>query len=58
MGRAVFPTSLVGLAILARGPKRWRGALAYGLCLALVWLPATLWRIEYYGDFFPNTYYA
>jgi hypothetical protein len=35
-----------------------RGAL--GLCagFAALWLPVTIWRVVYYGDIFPNTYYA
>lgn len=35
-----------------------RGALALTAGFAALWLPATIWRVAYYGDFFPNTYYA
>ena len=35
-----------------------RGALAFAAGFAALWLPATIWRIAYYGDVFPNTYYA
>jgi hypothetical protein len=35
-----------------------RGALALAGGFAALWLPATIWRIAYYGDVFPNTYYA
>jgi len=35
-----------------------RGARVFAVGFAALWLPATLWRIAYYGDVFPNTYYA
>lgn len=35
-----------------------RGALALAGGFAVLWLPATIWRIAYYGELFPNTYYA
>jgi hypothetical protein len=35
-----------------------RGAVAFGAGFLLLWLPVTAWRIDYYGDLFPNTYYA
>ena len=35
-----------------------RGALALSAGFAALWLPATIWRVAYYGDVFPNTYYA
>jgi hypothetical protein len=35
-----------------------RGALALAGGFAVLWLPVTIWRIAYYGDVFPNTYYA
>ena len=35
-----------------------RGALALAGGFAALWLPVTIWRIAYYGDLFPNTYYA
>jgi hypothetical protein len=35
-----------------------RGALALAGGFAALWLPVTIWRIAYYGDVFPNTYYA
>ncbi len=33
-------------------------ALSFALGFLLVWLPPTAWRFRYYGNFFPNTYYA
>jgi hypothetical protein len=35
-----------------------RGALALAGGFTALWLPVTIWRIAYYGDLFPNTYYA
>jgi arabinofuranosyltransferase len=35
-----------------------RGALAFAAGFAVLWLPATIWRVAYYGDVFPNTYHA
>lgn len=35
-----------------------RGALALAAGFAALWAPATIWRVAYYGDLFPNTYYA
>jgi hypothetical protein len=35
-----------------------RGALVFAAGFAALWLPATIWRVAYYGDVFPNTYYA
>jgi hypothetical protein len=51
-----------GLFVLwdARGAGRERVAagLRFAGGFAALWLPFTLWRVLYYGDFFPNTYYA
>ena len=35
-----------------------RGAIGFAAGFAVLWLPATIWRVAYYGDLFPNTYYA
>jgi hypothetical protein len=35
-----------------------RGMIAFAAGFAALWLPATIWRVAYYGDLFPNTYYA
>ncbi|MCH2170772.1 hypothetical protein MK489_08295 [Myxococcota bacterium] len=37
---------------------RRRELFRYGLPFVLVYLPYFLWRWNYYGSFFPNTYYA
>jgi arabinofuranosyltransferase len=38
--------------------RRWTRLLAPLTPLLLVWLPYQVWRVWYYGSFFPNTYYA
>ncbi len=37
---------------------RLRGALGYGLSVAILSAPYVFWRHSYYNDFLPNTYYA
>jgi hypothetical protein len=32
--------------------------MLFGVAFAALWIPYTLWRVSYYGSFFPNTYYA
>ena len=54
--------ALAGLALywprLVRD-RQWRRYLVYpALPFLVIYLPYTLWRIDYYGSFFPNTYYA
>jgi hypothetical protein len=55
----------LGLALLLErdlrpGPKRvaLREITLYALPFFLVYLPYFFWRWRYYGDLFPNTYYA
>jgi hypothetical protein len=47
----------LGLALLI-DPERRRGWFRYGLPFLLVYLPYTIVRWKYFGEFFPNTYYA
>jgi hypothetical protein len=54
----VLPAVVVGLFLLVASRKRWIDATVFGLCFAVIWVPFTLWRVSYYGDLFPNTYYA
>ena len=54
----VLPAFVAGLWILAFARPRLKTALVFGGVFLLVWGPAQLWRIWYYGDFFPNTYYT
>ena len=48
--------AVAGVWLLAQ--KRVRDGLVLAAAFAIVWLPPTAWRVWYYGDFFPNTYYA
>jgi hypothetical protein len=47
----------LGLTLLSFRP-RLRTAAAYGAPFALIYVPYFLIRWRYYGDFYPNTYYA
>jgi hypothetical protein len=40
------------------GGSRIRDAALFGLGFALLWVPFTAWRVGYYGDWVPNSYYA
>jgi hypothetical protein len=53
---AIFYVAL-GLT-LALSPDRWRKLTRFALPFVLLYLPYFAWRWSYYGDFFPNTYYA
>jgi hypothetical protein len=49
----------LGFASLLWPFRRSRREVArYALAFAVIWAPLTLWRIRYFGDYFPNTYYA
>lgn len=48
----------VGLTIVAIGPRKIRDGAVLTAGFAIVWVPFVLWRMSYYGDFYPNTYYA
>jgi hypothetical protein len=52
----VLFAAVCGVWLLAA--RDLRGALAFAAGFAALWLPATVWRIAYYGELFPNTYYA
>jgi arabinofuranosyltransferase len=47
-----------GLYVLIAQRPRARTVLLFGAAFAVLWVPYTLWRVSYYGSFFPNTYYA
>jgi hypothetical protein len=49
---------VAGAAILALSRERWRETLVFGGAFLFIWGSATLWRLHYYGQYFPNTYYA
>ena len=38
--------------------KSWKATLIILLTFSMLYVPYFLWRWSYYGDFFPNTYYA
>lgn len=54
---ALFAT-LAGAWLWLPGSRRAAGALAFGGAFAAVVVPCLLWRLAYYGDLAPNTYYA
>ena len=54
----VLWAAVAGAAWAWSGTGRVRRMLAYGAAFLVVWGIPTLWRVDYYGDFFPNTYYA
>ena len=54
----VILAAAAGLFVLASDPRRPRAAIALSVSFLIVWVPYTWWRVGYYGDFFPNTYYA
>jgi hypothetical protein len=47
----------LGIALLL-DPERRRGLVRYAVPFAVLYLPYFAWRFHYYGDLFPNTYYA
>ena len=54
----ILPALVIGLFVLWFGRPRLKASLFYGLSFAAIWLPFIFWRLDYYGDLFPNTYYA
>jgi arabinofuranosyltransferase len=48
----------LGLALLSRPGRTLRGLMRYAAPFALGFVPYYLARWHYYGDFYPNTYYA
>jgi hypothetical protein len=54
----VLPAAVIGLWLLTFARPRWRVVPAYALAFAALWLPFMGWRWTYYGDLFPNSYYA
>jgi hypothetical protein len=51
-----LPAVVAGAWVLWRG--RRRAVLPFGGALTALVLPHLIWRVVYYGDLFPNTYYA
>jgi hypothetical protein len=48
----------VAIFVLLTAPRRLPALLALSAAFLITWIPYTLWRVSYFGDFFPNTYYA
>lgn len=48
--------SFVVVVVTAR--RDWRSLAGYALPLVLVYVPYFVWKYNYYGFIFPNTYYA
>lgn len=62
---AILLAPIIGGLLLVQDRKllkpslwNWTRALRYAAALAVIWVPINLARVAYYGDFFPNTYYA
>jgi hypothetical protein len=53
----VFVPFFMSYMVLAR-PRRVRSGLEFAGVFLALWLPYVAWKVHYYGDFFPNTYYA
>src|ERR1044072_2336452 len=53
----VFVPFFMLYMVLAR-PRRMRSGLECAGAFLTLWLLYVAWKIHYYGDFFPNTYYA
>jgi len=53
----IFPAVAMAWMLWSRRP-RLPSLAAFAAAFLAVWLPWMVWRIAYYGDVFPNTYYA
>ena len=53
-----LPAAVAGVWLLFAARPRRSAALLYGAAAGAVALPFLAWRLHYYGDLFPNTYYA
>ena len=54
----VVLTAAAGLYVLLTNLRRPRTVVALAAAFLIAWAPYTAWRVAYFGDFFPNTYYA
>ena len=54
----VLLVPIVGLYMMWARRPRVASAVAFGTVFLVAWVPYALWKIAYYGEFFPNTYYA
>jgi hypothetical protein len=53
----VFVPFFLAYVALVR-PRRARSTLEFAGAFLALWLPYVLWKVSYYGDVLPNTYYA
>jgi hypothetical protein len=53
----VFVPFFILYMVLAR-PRRMQSGLESASGFLVLWLPYIVWRVGYYREFFPNTYYA
>jgi hypothetical protein len=54
----ILPAAVAGAWLLFAARPRWQGVLLYAAAVGLLFAPFLAWRVAYYGDLFPNTYYA
>ncbi|HVH20236.1 MAG TPA: hypothetical protein VNF72_18225, partial [Myxococcota bacterium] len=54
----MLPAAVAGAWLLLVAQPRWKSALLYAAAVGIVVAPFLAWRVSYYGDLFPNTYYA
>ena len=54
----VVIAAATALYVLWADSRRPRALLSLLGGFLVAWLPYTLWRVAYFGEFFPNTYYA
>lgn len=53
---AIFYASIAFALLFS--PRRWRDLTRFAAPFVFLYVPYFAWRWAYYGDFFPNTYYA
>lgn len=50
--------AMAGLYVLAIGRPFARSVVSFGVPCLLILVPFEIWRLSYYGDWVPNTFYA
>jgi hypothetical protein len=54
----VLVAVVCGVFLLVAAPSRWKAAASFLVPFLAIWGGSVAWRMSYYGDFFPNPYYA
>jgi len=54
----LIPAFSVGLFLIADHRGRMKPASLFAASFMLLWVPFIAWRLSYYGDIVPNSYYA